>query len=246
MNMRRILTATAASGAILLAGVGLAACGSSSEPAATTAPVETTTTAAAGMVQLTGDDTYLVLDAGTAKVLADNKVTVAPVAPAEAAQAGIAFPVIGEQVDAATLKSGTITHTGGLTFSAGDTKVTVKDFSVDLSTGILTAMLPEGASLPLLKLDLSAAEVSDTDNGKDVKGVVGVLTADAATALNNAFGVEFFAEDLPIGTLDLDLVAGDSAADEDMSDDMGSDTPDDSMDDDMGTTPDAPVTTPVN
>lgn len=212
MDMRKSVSTFAAAGVILVAGVGVAACGSDEEsttttPAATTAATTAAeTTMAAEMVTLVGEDTYLVLDAGTAQVLTDNGVTVAPAAPAEAVQDGIAFPVTGEQVDAATLASGVITHSGGLTFTAGGTELTVTDFSVDLSTGVLTATLPDGSPLPLLNLDLSQAEVSDTDVGKDVKGVLGALTGDAATALNDTFGVDFFAEGLAIGTLDLTLV----------------------------------------
>lgn len=215
MKTRRFLSTVAVSGAILAIGVGTAACGSDeseSTTATTTAAATETTdtmeTAAAEMVTLTGEDTYLVLDPTTAGVLTDNQVAVAPAAPAEAAQDGIAFPITGEQVDAATLTSGVITHTGGLTFTAGETDLTVTDFSVDLATGILTATLPDGATLPLLTLDLSMADVSDTDQGKDVKGVKGALTADAATALNDTFGVELFTDGLAIGTLDLTLVVG--------------------------------------
>ncbi len=213
MNMRKTISTLAAAGIILTAGVGLAAWGSDEEsttttPAATTAATTAETTMAAEMVTLVGEDTYLVLDAGTAGVLTDNGVAVAPAAPAEAVQDGIAFPVTGEQVDAATLASGVITHSGGLTFTAGGTELTVSDFSVDLATGVLTASLPDGSPLPLLNLDLSMAEVSDTDVGKDVKGVTGALTGDAATALNDTFDVEFFSEGLAIGTLDLTLVVG--------------------------------------
>lgn len=214
MNTRKSISTLAAAGILLTAGVGLSACGSEEEsttttPAATTAATTAAeTTMAAEMVTLVGDNTYLVLDAGTAQVLTDNGVAVAPAAPAEAVQDGIAFPVTGEQVDAATLASGVITHSGGLTFTAGGTELTVSDFSVDLSTGVLTASLPDGSPLPLLNLDLSMAEVTDTDTGKDVKGVTGALTGDAATALNDTFGVEFFSEGLAIGTLDLTLVVG--------------------------------------
>jgi len=221
MNMRKIMTATVASGAILVAGTGLAACGSSSDTAGSTTPVESTATVAESMAKVTGEDTELVLDAATAAALTDADVTVSPIAPAVAAEAGIAFPVIGEEIETVTLKKGVITHTGGLTFASGDTKVEVKDFSADLSTGILTAMLPEGAPLPLLSLDLSTAKVTDSPTGKNIAGVKGSLTKDAATALNNAFGSEMFTEGMAIGTLDLTLVTSDEKA---APDDMGTTT----------------------
>jgi hypothetical protein len=203
MNVRKIIATVAASGVILAVGAGLAACGSSDSDT-TTADVATTP----ALVTLTGDNTYLVLDSGTATVLTDNGVAVAPAAPAVAAEAGISFPITGNQVDAATLASGVITHTGGLTFTAGGTELTVTDFSVDLATGVLTATLPDGGALPLLNLDLSQVEVTDTDVGKNVNGVTGALTADAAAALNSTFGVELFTEGLAIGTLDLTMVVG--------------------------------------
>lgn len=236
MNIRKIMTATVASGAILVAGVGLAACGSSSDSTttapATTAPMESTSTVAASMAKVTGTDTLLTLDAATAKALTGAKITVSPVEPATADQGGIKFPIIGEEVDTVTLKSGVITHTGGLVFAQGPTTVEVKDFSVDLSTGILTAMLPEGAELPLLTLDTSAVKTDDAEGGTgmDVSGIKGALTKDAATALNNAFGTELFTEGLAIGTLDLVLATEDErSAPDDMSTTEGME--------DMGTTP---------
>jgi len=216
MDMRRTLSTLAAAGIILTGAVGLSACGSDGESTTTTPAAATTVTTAATtaagttmateMATLVGESTYLLLNSVTAETLTENGVAVAPAEPAVAADGGIVFPITGQEVDAATLAAGVITHTGGLTFTAGGTELTATDFSVDLGTGILTATLPDGSPLPLLNLDLSAVKVNDTDAGQEVAGAIGRLTAEAATALNGTFGVELFNEGMVICLLDLTLV----------------------------------------
>ena len=98
----------------------------------------------------------LALDPGTAEVLTENKVEVAPVGPASAGDDGIAFPITGGEVDSETL-AGTIDHSGGLEFSAGKTSVALTDFVVDTAAGTLTATTPDGAELVTLDLDLTGS-----------------------------------------------------------------------------------------
>ena len=109
-------------------------------------------------LELNGEMTTLVLDAGTAKVLTDNKVKVAPVDPAAPDGDGIGFPITGGTVDSESL-AGTIDHSGGLRFSAGGTDLEVTDFVVDTEAGTLTATAG-GAEIPLLSLDLSGLQRS--------------------------------------------------------------------------------------
>ncbi|MDQ4132270.1 MAG: hypothetical protein M3179_03485, partial [Actinomycetota bacterium] len=82
----------------------LAACGDDSDQdagqAGGTAPTTSSSQEAgptASFLSLTGVSTSVYLDAGTAKVLADNRVTVAPVAPATASTSGgtttVSFPI---------------------------------------------------------------------------------------------------------------------------------------------------------
>lgn len=160
---------------------------------------ETTTAQepSAQTLSLTGEETVLVLDKGTAGVLADNEVEVAPVSPAEPSGKGIGFPITGGEVDSETL-AGTIDHSGGLSFSAGNTEVELTDFVVDTEAGTLTSTVG-GDSLETLTLDLSALERTDEGGVIVASGISATLTADAAKALNDAFGVDLFEEGLAIG-----------------------------------------------
>jgi hypothetical protein len=182
--------------AIVLAAVSLAiaACGDDEDDESAATTGETT----AEMLMLTGEETILALDSGTAKVLEDNEVTVEPVDPATAGGDGIAFPITGGEVEAETLL-GTIDHSGGLEFSAGGTEVELTDFVVDTAAGTLTATTADGAQLPTLDLDLGGLEQTTEGDVIVASGITATLSGDAAQALNDAFGVNVFEEGLRIG-----------------------------------------------
>jgi hypothetical protein len=78
--------------------------------------------AASADVGLTGGNTTLKLDRGTARALDGLGVSVAPVSGARAAGGGIRFPISGGSIDPATAE-GTIRHRGGLRLRAGHTRV---------------------------------------------------------------------------------------------------------------------------
>jgi len=205
----RLLTVMSLIAALAL---GLAACGSdddddSSGAGATSAMTETDDSAMAATLMLNGEETVLALDADTAGVLEENQVTVAPVAPATAGDAGIAFPITGGEVDSESL-AGTIDHSGGLKFSAGGTEVELTDFVIDTEAGTLTATLPDGTQLTTLDVDLSGLERSDEGGAIVLTGIATTLTGDAATALNDAFSVELFEGGLPIGEVTVRATAG--------------------------------------
>jgi hypothetical protein len=185
--------------ALAVLSLGVAACGDDEEDTTATTETEAETAMAEPMqLALTGEETVLVLDSGTADVLAENKVKVEPVDPAGTSGDGIGFPITGGEVESESL-AGTIEHSGGLVFSAGGTEVEVTDFVVDTAAGTLTATTADGAELALLDLDLSALERTDDGGVIVADGITAALTADAATALNDAFGVELFEEGLAIG-----------------------------------------------
>lgn len=156
-------------------------------------------------LELNGEMTTLVLDPGTAKVLTDNKVKVAPVDPAAPDGDGIGFPITGGTVDSESL-AGTIDHSGGLRFSAGGTNLEVTDFVVDTEAGTLTATAG-GAEIPLLALDLSGLERSMDGQAIVASGIAAALTVDAAKALNDTFKVELFEEGLAIGDVTVTATA---------------------------------------
>lgn len=186
--------------AVAALSVGLLACGDDDDDE-TTAAATTEQAAeempASQMLSLNGEDTTLVLDPATAGVLEQNKVTVAPVKPAAAKGGGIAFPITGGEVDSESL-AGTIEHSGGLTFRAGGQEVTITDFVVDTVAGSLTSTAG-GAELPTLDLDLGSLQRSMEAGAIVASGIQATLTAEAAKALNDAFGVSLFEAGLPIG-----------------------------------------------
>jgi hypothetical protein len=199
MNMPKIIRLTTVISAVGVLALTIAACGGDD--------ATSTESEATQMLSLNGDQTVLALDPGTAKVLAENKVKVAPVDPASAGDEGISFPITGGEVDSETL-AGTIDHSGGLEFSAGKTNVALTDFVVDTAAGTLTATTPDGAKLVTLDLDLAGLDRAEEEDGTIVaSGIVASLTKDAAAALNDAFSVDLFKGGLTIGDVTITATA---------------------------------------
>jgi hypothetical protein len=193
MNVARLMVLLVAAGALAL---GVAACGGNDDDDAAT-EVPATETANEEAASLTGEETTLVLDPSTAEVLEQNDVAVEPIEPAMASGQGIAFPITGGEVELESL-AGTIDHSGGLRFSAGDAEVELTDFVVDTVAGTLTATAGD-AELRVLRLDLDGLERSMDGDVIVASGIETSLTGDAAGALNDAFGVDLFEAGLPIG-----------------------------------------------
>jgi hypothetical protein len=149
---------------------------------------------------LGGGATSLTLDPAVAGVLADNGVSVAPVAPATAgADGAVSFPITGGELGDGAAR---IEHAGGLTFAAGDATLTATDFSVRVqgARGLLVAQVG-GAAVPLLKLDLADASVGRSGAATTIAGATASLTREAAAALNTTFSVSLFKRGLTIGTV---------------------------------------------
>jgi hypothetical protein len=150
-------------------------------------------------------ETRLHLNAATAGALSDLGVTVGPVGPARAEGLRVSFPIDGGRIDPETA-AGTIDHEGGLAFSAGGKTVRVTGFTVrtNASRPHLTARVGNG-SIRLLNLDLSDAAVIRRGPGRVGTWVVRVrstLTAQAAAALNAAFGSDL-SGGIPVGRVDV-------------------------------------------
>jgi hypothetical protein len=144
--------------------------------------------------------TTLALDPGAAAALTDLGVSVAPVAPASAGDAGISFPITNPFRGA--LRTLKIKHSGGLALTAGDTTVELTDFNIDPLRRQLTADVG-GSRVPILDLDFSDARVRFRYLSLRIGPVSGTLTDTAAGALNGAFG-------LPAGTVPAGLKLGDA------------------------------------
>jgi hypothetical protein len=143
--------------------------------------------------------TNLVLDPGAADALASLGIKPGVIAPATAGADGLAFPITGGRVNAETL-AGTIRHSGGISLSKHSTKVDLKQFYIEIDDAPDLTANVGGSRVSILSLDLSGASIEVDGLDVTVSGVVARLTADAAAALNAAFGTTAFAEGLQLGT----------------------------------------------
>jgi hypothetical protein len=165
----------------------------------------------AAILNLTGASTKVDIDPGTAMVLQQHGVSVTPVAPATAAMVNgtieVTFPItagyaaIYPSNDLPYIR-GSISHSGGLTFSAGGKSLTATDFVINPGMSVLTATV-DGAGVPLLNLQGNKATVTSDSAGVHINGVVAKLSSAAAQALNSTFGVTLFSDSITVGTADV-------------------------------------------
>jgi hypothetical protein len=152
-------------------------------------------------VPVTGGQTLLKLDGGTAAALTDAGVSIRATGPAigPAGSPVFAFPIVGGEVNKKQL-SGKIVHSGGLAITAGDTTLVVKRFVIDLDSGFLTARVAgAGVRIPLLRLGAVTGGVNAAPGVLALKGVNVRLTGTAASALNQTFDTHLFERGLLIG-----------------------------------------------
>lgn len=168
----------------------------------------TTDKRGASYIALTGGKTTLALYKSTADALTSLGVSVTPVSEAKAGAAGISFPIQGGLINAKTLR-GKITHAGGLTFAAGSTSVTVRDFTVRTTKPrVLTAWVDGlNVRVPLLNVNLAKAKIALTKKHLTVTRIKTTLTKTAAGALNATFGVTAFKAGMPIGKVTVSAAA---------------------------------------
>src|SRR5215211_2289034 len=175
-------------------------------------------------IGLSGGKTWLKVDKDTAAALSDAGVKVeatgAAVGPTTK-HPYFAFPIVGGKVDKDPL-GGKIVHSGGLSFSADSDKVVVKRFVIDLDRGVLTAKVAgTGQRIALLRLG-APEDVKVSSERIVLKGVDAKLTAQAATALNEAFDTDLFAGGLLIGEATVNAKIGDAGnGEDDRNDDKG-------------------------
>jgi len=81
--------------------------------------------ALAAFSKVTGGTTTITASSAAAKVLADNSITVTPIAPATASGASVTFPISGGRLNVKTDR-GVIRHKGGLSLSNGTKTVAMR------------------------------------------------------------------------------------------------------------------------
>jgi hypothetical protein len=141
--------------------------------------------------------TKLVVDSGTLEALTGLGVAPGVVEPAKLDGATYKFPIVNPFRSA--LRTGVIRHSGGISLTAGSTTVELTDFDIRLLRGQLFGRVNGSDRVALLDLDYSDISLRFR-NGRLIVGPVGTtLTAGAAAALNDAFGVDALSDDTVIG-----------------------------------------------
>ena len=153
---------------------------------------------AASANPLAGDSTTLKLNKNVAKVLQQNKVKVAPVGAASAANGGIQFPVSGGKLDPVTA-AGKIKHSGGVKFSSGGKQIAIKSLTIKSGDSIDVTGRVRGTRVHVLLTDTRNIQVTRDGFGVTIRRVGVKLTNASAKALNRTFGVKLFRKNLKIG-----------------------------------------------
>ena len=157
-------------------------------------------------VILKGGATTLGLDAGTAAALTSLGVTPSVIAPGTASAKGLRFPVTAGRLSAKTF-AGSISHSGGIALTAGATRVELKNFRINVTgSPNLTAQVGDTSTRVPLTVDLSSARTGISRRTAVVRDAGVALTAEAAAALNAAFGVTALSAGLPLGVADVRAV----------------------------------------
>jgi hypothetical protein len=184
ISRRRGALAAIAASALLAA-----ACGGGSK--SSTIANGTNSTGTTSESTVIGQSTTVVFYPSMATALKNGAITVAPVPPSTAKGSVLMFTISGGQIVTATF-SGTLNHTGGLTFSHNGKSVKLTDFVLNTQTKQLTATL-NGKSLPMFDLNLAsvkrAAEPKRTYIATNIQLTV---TSNSASALNDGLGVTTF------------------------------------------------------
>jgi hypothetical protein len=163
---------------------------------------------AAPTVNTIGGDTRVTLSSTFLGALDSLGVSASPSFPASIRNGNARFPIPTGEIDAASFK-GEIVHDGGLNLRAGALTVNISSFVIDTtgSAPVLTGLVKANDSLvgriALFDLALgSAPQVQSFGRygSLRINDVAVTLNAEAAGALNSAFGVTAFTAGIPIGT----------------------------------------------
>jgi len=154
-----------------------------------------------------GGRTTVALAGSFLSALGSLDVTPGTVGPTRLHNGTVNFPVTGGAIDLDTAVS-QILHSGGLTLTAGQTKVTLQSFIIDTTgapviTGLVSVDEKLLGRLPLFDLALPSGitlPLKLNDGQIVLRGVGVTLDSTAAGALNSVFHVSAFEGGFGIGT----------------------------------------------
>lgn len=142
--------------------------------------------------------TTLEVDPGTLGALTSLGVAPGVVSPAKLDGATYAFPIVNPLPNA--LRTGSVRHVGGISLTAGSTRVELTNFEIKLGKRLLYGKVNGAGPVPLLDLDYSGTSISLRRGVLKIGPVGTTLTAVAADALNDAFETDALSDETPIGT----------------------------------------------
>jgi hypothetical protein len=151
----------------------------------------------------------LVLEGGDASLSLDSVFTTggasaSAVAPATQGAGKLGFPVTGGKV-APDGGSGTVRTDGGLRLSQGGGNLELTKLRINLGNGEISGQLA-GNRITFASFDASQAEVTLKKKNVTITGIKAELTADGATALNEAFGGTAFSEGQAFGDFEVKAI----------------------------------------
>jgi len=160
--------------------------------------------AKADTVNLLGGETKVFLSQGFVSALGSLGVTPAAVVPGRLYKGVASFPITTGVADLVNTKV-EIGHRGGLSLTAGKTKVDLLNFNIQVldSTPVITGIVTvNGAIVGRVPLfNLAIGNVYQPNKGTlSIQNVTLTLTDAAASALNSVFSVSAFAGGFNIGT----------------------------------------------
>jgi hypothetical protein len=164
--------------------------------------------------ELVAGSTSVKLSGDFVGALTSLQVQPAAVGRGSLAEGVAAFPISGGAIDLGTVRA-EIIHQGGLSLTAGGTTVELTDFVITtladrpVLTGLVTVNDDLAVRAPLFALQLPAVSTPLQPHSGSILTLEGVgvtLTSEAATALNQAFGVSAFRQGINIGTANVNAI----------------------------------------
>lgn len=161
-----------------------------------------------GKLKVSAQAGDLILDGGNANLALDGAFTggglsASAIEPATQGAGKLRFPITGGKVNPDGA-SGTMRTDGGLRLSQGGTNLDLTKLRIKLGNGEITAQVA-GNRITFASFDPAEVTVTVTVTGKKVTvtGIEAALTADGATAVNEAFGGTAFSEGQALGSFEV-------------------------------------------